>query len=121
MTVEAASPGDPLGAGATPWWNRPGLEAVDGRLTIAGHDAELLARDHGTPLFVYDRRRFAENAHRLRAALDGAGLRHRLRFALKANPDPRALEVLRPVVGIDACRARSCAPSNAAGLRARSA
>ena len=103
MTVEAASSGDPLGSVATPWWDRPGLEAVDGRLTIAGRDAESLAREHGTPLFVYDRRRFAENAERLRDALDGAGLRQRLRFALKANPDPRALAVLRPLVGIDAC------------------
>ena len=32
-----------------------------------------------------------------------AGLRHRLRFALKAHPDPRVLEVLRDLVGIDAC------------------
>jgi diaminopimelate decarboxylase len=86
-----------------PWWARPGLEAIDGRLVIAGVDAERLARDHGTPLFVYDRQRFAENARRLATALSGAGLRHRLRFALKANPDPRALEVLRPLVGIDAC------------------
>jgi diaminopimelate decarboxylase len=52
---------------------------------------------------VYDRSRFAENARRLAAALDGAGLRHRLRFALKAHPDPRVLDVLRALVGIDAC------------------
>ena len=86
-----------------PWWVRSGLEARDGRLTIAGEDAEALARQHGTPLFVYDRTRFAENAKRLAAALDGAGVRHRLRFALKAHPDPRVLEVLRDLVGIDAC------------------
>ena len=86
-----------------PWWVRPGLEARDGRLTIAGEDAEALARQHGTPLFVYDRTRFAENARRLAAALDRAGLRHRLRFALKSHPDPRVLEVLRGLVGIDAC------------------
>jgi diaminopimelate decarboxylase len=86
-----------------PWWVRPGLEARDGRLTIAGEDAESLARGHGTPLFVYDRPRFAENARRLAAALDRAGLRHRLRFALKSHPDPRVLEVLRGLVGIDAC------------------
>jgi diaminopimelate decarboxylase len=86
-----------------PWWSRPGLASIGGRLTIAGRDAETLARENGTPLFVYDRRRFAENAARLAAALAGAGLRSRLRFALKANPDPRALEVLRPLVGIDAC------------------
>jgi diaminopimelate decarboxylase len=88
---------------AVPWWVRPGLESRDGRLTIAGEDAETLARRHGTPLFVYDRPRFAENARRLAAALDGAGLDHRLRFALKAHPDPRVLEILRPLVGIDAC------------------
>lgn len=88
---------------AAPWWVRPGLEARDGRLTIAGEDAESLARRHGTPLFVYDRTRLAENAIRLRDALGRAGLDHRLRFALKAHPDPRILEVLRPIVGIDAC------------------
>jgi diaminopimelate decarboxylase len=86
-----------------PWWVRPGLGIEAGRLTIAGRDAELLAREHGTPLFLYDRTRFAENVERLIGALDRAGLRHRVRFALKANPDPVALETLRPLVGIDAC------------------
>ena len=117
MTIAASGT---TGAGAADhgpgagWWERPGLAATEGRLTIAGRDAEGLARRHGTPLFIYDRRRFAENAERLAAALTRAGLRHRLRFALKANPDPRALETLRPLVGIDACspgevvRAREC-------------
>ena len=90
-------------ANAPQWWERPGLLAADGRLLVAGQDATGLALEHGTPLFVYDRRRFVENAERLAAALTRAGLRHRLRFALKANPDPRVLEVLRPLVGIDAC------------------
>jgi diaminopimelate decarboxylase len=85
------------------WWTRPGLDAPGGRLAIAGRDAEALAREHGTPLFVYDRQRFADNANRLIAALDRAGLRQRLRFALKANPDPRALQILRPLAGVDAC------------------
>jgi diaminopimelate decarboxylase len=98
--VEAA-PGPVSPAG--PWWSRPGLESVDGRLTIAGRDAEALAREHGTPLFVYDLDRFAENARRLRSAFERAGLRHRLRFALKANPDPVVLATLRDLVGIDAC------------------
>lgn len=110
--------GDPTDAGApdatasahratadatAPWWARPGLEVVEGRLLIAGRDAEALAREHGTPLFAYDRRRFTENAERLTAALDEAGLRHRVRFAMKANPNPAALEALRSLVGIDAC------------------
>jgi diaminopimelate decarboxylase len=88
---------------SVPWWARPGLESVGGRLAIAGADAESLARERGTPLFVYDRTRFAENARGLAEALSAAGLRHRLRFAVKANPEPRVLEVLRPLVGIDAC------------------
>ncbi len=89
---------------AAPWWVRDGLAIDgDGRLTIAGQDAERLARDRSTPLLVYDRARFAENARRLLDALDRSGLRHRLRFALKANPEPQILEVLRPLVGIDAC------------------
>ncbi|HEX5012606.1 MAG TPA: diaminopimelate decarboxylase [Candidatus Limnocylindrales bacterium] len=88
---------------AAPWWTRPGLEARDGRLMIAGEDAEALASRHGTPLFVYDLARFAENAQRLASALEATGLETRLRFALKANPEPRILAALRAHVGIDAC------------------
>ena len=55
-----------------PWWVRTGLDVdADGRLQIAGKDAEALAREHGTPLFVYDRARFAENARRLRRRWPG--------------------------------------------------
>jgi diaminopimelate decarboxylase len=96
---------------APSWWRRPGLEARDGRLLIAGQDAEALARRHGTPLFVYDRARLAENARRLQAAAARAGIPFRLRFALKASPLPEVLEVFRGLgppgdpggVGIDAC------------------
>ena len=99
-------------AAADAWWVRPGLDIdPDGRLRIAGQDAEALAREHGTPLFVYDRARFAENARRLGAALATTGLPYRVRFALKANPLPEILEVFRALgtpgspesVGIDAC------------------
>ncbi len=83
----------------------------DGRLRIAGQDAESLTRTRGTPLFVYDLARFAENARRLQDAAAAIDLRLRLRFALKANPDATVLAVLRGLgapgspgsVGIDAC------------------
>ncbi len=96
---------------AGPWWVRPGMEIVEGRLSIAGHDPEALARQHGTPLFVYDRIRFVENARRLQGALASTSLPFRVRFALKANPLPEVLEVFRRLgepgtadsIGIDAC------------------
>ena len=102
MIDAAARPSPGVDRGDRPWWVRPGLDIRDGHLAIAGADAEALAREHGTPLFVYDRQRFAENAARLIEAFDRAGLRHRVRFALKANPDPEALAALRGLVGIDA-------------------
>ena len=94
-----------------PWWVRPGLDIEDGHLRIAGRKAEALAREHDTPLFIYDRRRFAENARRLQSALADAGIPFRLRFALKANPLPEVLAVFRGMgaagspdsIGIDAC------------------
>ena len=96
---------------AAPWWVRPGLDVVDGRLTIAGRDAEALARQHGTPLFAYDLARFGENARAIQAAFAPTGLPFRLRFALKADPFPEILGVFRGLgapgtpesVGIDAC------------------
>ena len=97
---------------AAPWWVRPGLDIDDaGRLRVVGRDAETLAREHGTPLFVYDRARFAENARALQTALAQTGSPSRVRFAMKANPLPEVLEVFRGLgapgtresVGIDAC------------------
>jgi diaminopimelate decarboxylase len=94
-----------------PWWVRPGLDVDAGRLRIAGRDAERLARERTTPLFVYDRGRFAENARKVQAALASTGMEYRLRLALKANPAQEVLEVFRALgapgspesVGIDAC------------------
>jgi diaminopimelate decarboxylase len=88
------------------WWARPGLDVRDGRLRIAGRDAESLAREHGTPLYVHDGVRVEEQATALRDALDGAGLQGRVRLALKAQREPDLLRFVReraPFVGIDAC------------------
>lgn len=89
----------------TPWWTRDGLYASSGRLVFGGRDAEELAREHGTPLYVYDPARAEANARRLGGALERAGVRHRLLYAIKANRHPALLSRLRSLgrVGIDAC------------------
>ncbi len=102
---------DPGVMSAPAWWRRPGLDVEDGGVVLNGTSLEALARAHGTPLFVYDQARPHENVRSLQAALGRAGLSHVVRFALKANPDPRILGVLRALgdpgtpgsVGIDAC------------------
>lgn len=99
----AASPEG--GSEVRPWWVREGLEVRSGRVVIGGRDAEEMARERGTPLFVYDPARVEANARRLQAALGRAGIRHRVLYALKANRHPAFLARLRSLgdVGIDAC------------------
>jgi diaminopimelate decarboxylase len=93
------------------WWDRPGLEVQAGRLSIAGRDAESIAREHGTPLYVHDLVRVEEQARGLQSALGAAGLRHRVRLALKAQREPAFLAFIRALgapgspesVGMDVC------------------
>ncbi len=88
------------------WWERPGLEVRDGRLTIAGRDAESVAREHGTPLYVLDLEHVGRQARDLHRALILAGLQGLVRLALKAQREPALLASLRewaPFVGLDVC------------------
>jgi diaminopimelate decarboxylase len=88
------------------WWQRPGLEVAGSRLQLSGRDAEGIAREHGTPTFVHDLTVVREQAEHLRDAMEGAGLRARVRFALKAQRDPVFLRSMRetaPFVGMDVC------------------
>jgi len=96
------------------WWSRPGLEVRDGRLLIAGRDAESLAREHGTPVYVHDLVRVEEQARALQAAFGGAGLDGRVRLAMKAQREPEVLRSVRELgapgssesVGMDVCSPR---------------
>ncbi len=85
------------------WWGREGFEARDGRFQILGRDVEAIAREHGTPLYVYDVPRIEVKLRSLQGALERAGVRHRLLFAFKSNRHPTVLERLRKMgdVGID--------------------
>jgi diaminopimelate decarboxylase len=92
-------------------WEHEGVLVADGRLVVAGRDAEALARRHGTPLYVLDVTSVAEQARALRSALTHAGLRPRVRLALKAQRAPEVLAALRALaqpgspdaVGVDVC------------------
>ena len=110
--LRAGPSSTPTMTGASDWWVHPGLRVVDGALVVAGRDAEALAREHGTPLYVYDLDRFADNARRFHDAFARIpDVPFLLRFAMKANPDPTVLRVFRGLgapgavgsVGIDAC------------------
>ncbi|HVJ71667.1 MAG TPA: pyridoxal-dependent decarboxylase, exosortase A system-associated [Sphingomicrobium sp.] len=81
-----------------------GFEADgDGRLTIGGWDAEMLVNEAGgTPLFVYDSRRIADQASRFRAAFPGVALH----YAVKANPYAPLLDAMSAMVdGFDTASA----------------
>ena len=96
------------------WWTRPGLEVRGGRLSIAGRDAEALARGSGTPLYAHDLERVAEQVRALRSAFERAGLDGRVRLALKAQHEPELLRFVRALgepgssesVGMDVCSPR---------------
>jgi diaminopimelate decarboxylase len=87
------------------WWERPGRERVDGRLAIAGRDAEAIAREHGTPVYAYDLPHLETQARGLEDAFASAGGAFRLRLAIKAQRDPAVMRFVRGLgtVGIDAC------------------
>ena len=99
-------------AAQPPWWSRSGLQVVDGRLAVAGRVASSLAREHGTPLYVYDLVQIEEQVRALQGAFQRAGLAdHRVRLALKAQRDEEVLAFVRGLgepgeaasVGMDVC------------------
>ena len=73
-----------------------GFEAdADGQLAIGGWSAEMLVNEAGgTPLFVYDSRRIADQVSRFRAAFPGVALH----YAVKANPCAPLLEAMANMV-----------------------
>ena len=97
QTGQVTAGSETLGMGETngPWWAHAGLTVRDGRLLVAGRDAEALARRHGTPLYVYDLTRAAEQIEALQDALDGANLTSCVRMAMKAQHEPEFLDYVR--------------------------
>ena len=77
---------------------------ASGQLTIGGWNAEALVSEAGgTPLFVYDTRRIAEQVARFRAAFPDQIALH---YAVKANPYAPLLEAIAQTVdGFDVASA----------------
>ena len=75
-------------------WEHQGERIEGGRLLVAGRDAEELAREHGTPLYVFDVTRVAEQARALyfsdrvrdRFRARGSAGRRRRRCWLRRSP-----------------------------------
>src|SRR5262245_13249445 len=82
-------------------WEIPGyLHTQDGRLHIDGVDAVALAREHGTPLFVYSEARIRHNIERLRKSASVIECPLKICYAAKAMS---TLGIMRAVkdAGID--------------------
>jgi len=91
----------------TSWWQRPDLCYRQQHLRFAGHTVADLAKQFGTPSFVYSAQRVKENIARIKTALVtiGGQQQHQLYYAMKANRFAPLLTVLKQsgLCGIDAC------------------
>lgn len=71
------------------------LTVKNGRLHIDGHDAVELARQYGTPLFVYSEPRIRHNIERLKLVSDHIGCPLKLCYAAKAMSTMGVLRAVR--------------------------
>ena len=69
------------------------VRSESGALQCEGVDIEQLARDVGTPLYIYSSATIRDRYERLEKALHG--IRHRLHYTLKANSNRAILRLLK--------------------------
>ncbi|MDB4908095.1 MAG: hypothetical protein JWO05_2879 [Gemmatimonadetes bacterium] len=103
---------------ALPWWNGRTLHVQHDSLRIGSACVESLAREHGTPLYVYHGAQVTDRVNAMHAALAQHGLPSRIYYALKANRFAPLVALLRSQgdVGIDACSPREIAYALDAGF-----
>ncbi len=87
------------------WWERADRHYdAAGDLWLGGRRAAELARETGTPAYVYCAARVSQNVARLRTALAETGAPTRLLYAMKSNRHAPLLAHLRGLgVGLDVC------------------
>lgn len=82
----------------------PGFARVGGRLYADGVSLSRIARDIGTPTYVYSAARIREQYRRLESALMAAlpDVAHRIHFSVKANSNLAVLRTLQELgAGVD--------------------
>jgi diaminopimelate decarboxylase len=85
------------------WWEEENnLEIKDNKLSFAGHRATELARQHGTPLYVYNVDRFAKNYQLVCQTIEqfaNGAFGTRVYYAMKANGALPFMERIRRLNG----------------------
>jgi diaminopimelate decarboxylase len=77
-------------------WQVPGyLETQAGHLTVDGVDAVELARQHGSPLYVFSEKRILDNTRNLRRAVESVHPSVKICYASKANSNMAVLDTVR--------------------------
>jgi diaminopimelate decarboxylase len=82
------------------WEKEDFLEIHDGRLHVDGVDASALAREHGTPLFVFSEKRIRHNVARITRAAELVDRSLKVCYAAKAMSTMGILNLIRDI-GID--------------------
>ncbi len=92
----------------TPWWQHESLTVHEEGLRLDGTPLQALARQHGTPLYVYSRATIQRQLGRMEAALAAITDRYRIYYAVKSNRCPGVLRAVRdvPGAGVDTCSPR---------------
>ncbi len=87
-----------------PWWFGDALSVGPRGLMLDGASLADVAREHGTPVYVYGARTVRRRLGEIRDALRGAGAPFRVLYAIKACRFDPVLQVIRSEgdVGIDA-------------------
>ncbi len=90
----------------------PHFPPADGELTVGGVRVSRLAKEFGTPLYVYDAALLRARLERLRAHVPGADVY----YSVKANPNPHVIAVFaRAGAGLEVASAAEYLRARAAG------
>ena len=102
------------------WWENEFAGVKENRLALGGVDAAELAKAHGTPIYVYGKRRIRARFEELRDLAEGlTPLETRICYAMKANPNAGILRTLRTAGSwIDAVSPKEVRAAMAAGFPA---